>query len=194
MTRRSEIDAVLQELYDQVPSIPDCQGKCWVSCGPASWTARELQRARERGFRITSLDEARRVQQESGGAFWCDALTAQGRCGLYDARPMACRLWGAMQSMPCPFGCTPERWVSDAEALELETRARAVSGGDAEITPANIGELLAFMRTDPGTQGVYKAMLRRGRAGVQQRIAGVTVDGELVLPAEVQARRQRGEG
>ena len=30
-----------------------------------------------------------------------------GRCTVYAARPMICRLWGVAQGMACPWGCQP---------------------------------------------------------------------------------------
>src|ERR1700683_1385007 len=113
--RRSDIDAELEELYAQVPSIPDCQGHCWISCGPADISDRELARIRERGIRITPAAKAKQSQE----TFFCEALGNNGLCRVYEIRPIACRLWGVMASMPCPYGCTPERWLTDEEGFQL---------------------------------------------------------------------------
>lgn len=49
----------------------------------------------------------------------CPHLGPDGRCTAYEVRPMICRLWGVTRSMACPWGCIPDRWLSDGEAMEL---------------------------------------------------------------------------
>lgn len=47
MATRSEMDAQLAELYAQIPRIPDCDGRCWTSCGPvAIWEPVDLSPGR----------------------------------------------------------------------------------------------------------------------------------------------------
>jgi len=36
----------------------------------------------------------------------CPLLTADKRCSRYDMRPLLCRLYGAVEAIPCPHGCT----------------------------------------------------------------------------------------
>jgi len=36
---------------------------------------------------------------------------------------MICRLWGLTKSMACPFGCVPERWLTEDEAHALLAKA-----------------------------------------------------------------------
>lgn len=36
------------------------------------------------------------------------SMMDNGRCAVYDIRPMICRLWGLSEDMPCPYGCVPE--------------------------------------------------------------------------------------
>lgn len=125
MTRRSDIDAALQELYDQIPAIPDCTGQCWVSCGPIDMTARERQRIRAAGYKITPPDEARMLAE----TFWCEALTEDHRCAVYNIRPLMCRAWGAVEGMKCPYGCVPEGgWMRDEDFWQLLDEARQVAG------------------------------------------------------------------
>ena len=50
----------------------------------------------------------------------CPALdVAFGLCSVYPDRPTLCRLWGVVEKMRCPFGCEPERYLSDAEAVTI---------------------------------------------------------------------------
>jgi Fe-S-cluster containining protein len=48
----------------------------------------------------------------------CPLLKA-GRCSVYAIRPMICRLYGVTDEMPCPHGCTPERMLTEHQAMEL---------------------------------------------------------------------------
>ena len=125
MTRRSDIDAALQAIYDQIPAMAGCKGHCWISCGPVPMSDRERQRLRERGFRVTSHNEAR----ASDHIFWCEALTGDGKCGAYDMRPAQCRIWGTERLTPCPYGCQPGQALSTREALRLFLESLAAGGG-----------------------------------------------------------------
>ncbi len=93
----SELDAI----YAAVPPV-DCKGLCQESCGSVAMTEPERRRiAARHGLVIPD------------GAFafddrkYCPALTPVGQCGVYDDRPLICRLWGTTKSMRCPHGCVP---------------------------------------------------------------------------------------
>ena len=153
---RRETDAALQALYDQIPAIPDCRGHCWISCGPLEMSDRENRRIRDAGFTITNHLTARQF----AGTFWCEALGPDGRCQVYDLRPLVCRLWGAVESMPCPYGCQPERWLSDAEGRDLVAASLDVGGygiasnmdmvAAAMRIPGMADKLREFVATKPG--------------------------------------------
>jgi len=138
---RSEKDARLAEIYARVPAIPGCDGRCWTSCGPIDMSDRERQRIRAAGIRITSYREAAADIER----FWCDALTRDKRCAVYEMRPLVCRLWGAVESMRCVYGCVPEggRWLSDAEAYRMIAESMLIGGGDAAMIPADIDAAMA---------------------------------------------------
>ena len=36
-----------------------------------------------------------------------------------EVRPLICRLYGLVKRMACPWGCQPDRWMTDVEAYEL---------------------------------------------------------------------------
>jgi Fe-S-cluster containining protein len=126
MARRSDIDAQLDALYARLPVI-DCAGLCAESCGPIDMTFRERARIREHGQRITEPEKAL-----ARPGFRCDALTAAGRCGVYDVRPLICRLWGVTENMRCPWGCQPHpRHLTAVEANQLMTEAMLIGGHPA---------------------------------------------------------------
>jgi Fe-S-cluster containining protein len=62
-----------------------------------------------------------------------DSLTCpyleEERCTVYEVRPLICRLWGLVESMPCPWGCKPERYLTHEEGHELLARAAEIQSG-----------------------------------------------------------------
>lgn len=127
MTTRSQMDAELQKLYDRIPAIPDCDGRCWTSCGPIGMADRERQKIRQAGYRITPYRQA----MAEVDTYYCEALTGDKRCAVYDMRPMVCRLWGAVEGLPCVYGCVPEGgFLSDAEGYWLIQESMRIGGGE----------------------------------------------------------------
>ncbi len=101
----------LESIYSTIPKI-QCLGLCTDACGP-----------------ILASDAERRAITRAHGSFpsplpnlSCDKLS-QGRCSIYNSRPLICRLWGVTREMQCPFGCVPERWLTGSEAHALMVRA-----------------------------------------------------------------------
>jgi hypothetical protein len=107
----------LDALYASVPEI-DCKGLCVDSCGSMGMAPIEQRRIAERGVRLPLF-----------AAFQdhCPALV-DGRCSVYEVRPMICRLWGAVEGMKCPYGCTPDGgYLSDVEGHRLLGRVSVIS-------------------------------------------------------------------
>ena len=128
--RRSDIDRELEELYAQIPDI-DCKGRCHTSCGPIRMSDRERSRIKET-YKVT-------IRNSSGYDYppqrvpSCPALTEDKRCSVYDLRPLICRLWGAVEGMPCTYGCRPKnggRLLSDEDAYKLIAEAQRIGGGN----------------------------------------------------------------
>jgi Fe-S-cluster containining protein len=64
------------------------------------------------------------------GAVSCPALCSVTQtCNFYEQRPLICRLWGVVQRLRCPFGCVPERWLSDKEADRLIRQSNTAGKG-----------------------------------------------------------------
>lgn len=80
-----------------------------------------------------SVRERQRIEREHGevtcgpGAS-CSMLDGQRRCRAYAVRPTICRMWGLTERMRCPYGCVPERWLTDAEAFRFIARADSIGG------------------------------------------------------------------
>lgn len=97
--------AFVRRLWDQVPDA-GCKGLCIDSCGP-----------------VVASDEEAEILADLGAVldFDRDTLTCNqlvdGRCSVYENRPLLCRLWGAVPKMPCPFGCEPTLTDAGGSAL-----------------------------------------------------------------------------
>jgi Fe-S-cluster containining protein len=113
------MDRALDEIYAEIPSIPDCTGQCADACGPIAMTSGEWDRIK----RI-----ARRTPKMKQGSMVCPLLSPTGKCTTYTLRPLICRLWGATPQLACPQGCKPERWLSRDEARDIFERVAAVAG------------------------------------------------------------------
>jgi Fe-S-cluster containining protein len=119
------VAAQLDTLYAELPTI-NCRGLCHTSCGPIIMTEPERQRIRDR-HRLHIADLATRP-----GTLDCPALTAIGRCSVYESRPIVCRIWGLAEGLPCIYGCQPSRVLTDAEAREYLARASDIAGDRAQ--------------------------------------------------------------
>lgn len=112
--------ARLAELYALVPEIPDCKRTCWRSCGPV------VQLGILSPYELSRLHDVERTERDDPST--CELLTEDNLCRAYERRPFICRLWGTVPRMACPEGCQPERWLTDAEAMDLLNRITALSG------------------------------------------------------------------
>lgn len=127
--RRAALKA-LAKLYAQVPRLA-CRGLCTESCGPIpmSWFEQLCVADANEG----KLPMAMPVV-DLGQLCSCPLLT-HGRCSIYHARPLICRLWGAVDDphMRCPYGCRPEpRYLTAAEGHKLLRKAEEISKRFAE--------------------------------------------------------------
>lgn len=164
------LDARLQsEVYDKIPAI-DCQGLCHDSCGPIGLTVRERQR----------IERAAGKPLTCGAGASCSMLTPDRRCGVYDLRPLICRLWGVVETLPCPYGCRPERYLSAKEGMELTLLADKIGGSDL----ASHQLAAAALRLQSASEATIRDLVR----GFTPR---PTIDGrEPALPPTVLHRRK----
>ena len=93
------------------PTLPAlvCQRRCQASCGPVHPSPIE---------RLAILRATHRVVGPDHTGRRCRLLEPDGACAIYAHRPMVCRLFGLTEAMACPHGCIPERWLTEAEALD----------------------------------------------------------------------------
>jgi Fe-S-cluster containining protein len=94
----------LDAIYRQLPEVR-CKGLCQASCGPILMSEAEWQRIREAvGGKLPKMAED----------LTCPLLV-NGRCSVYDLRPIVCRLFGAVKRMKCQHGCKPSKWPTEAQ-------------------------------------------------------------------------------
>lgn len=120
----------LDMMYESLPRIA-CQGKCQKSCGPIQMSCSEKYRLTKKlGFEPRWPDPLKALTMALAGLddkLTCPLLDEQtGRCTVYAIRPLICRLFGLVKMMACPWGCVPERWLTDAEARELLVAAERI--------------------------------------------------------------------
>lgn len=98
--------------------MKECKGKCARSCGPIGCSSGERKLIEDRaGRELTAVLDT------------CTMLK-NGRCTVYSIRPVICRLWGVVPSMPCPHGCEPEWEMTDAEGYGIMAESMQLFGDD----------------------------------------------------------------
>ena len=135
------IAAKLDALYAELPKL-DCKGLCVDSCIPVDVAPGERKQIQ----RDTGVELPSRETQLAQGCSACVALK-EGRCTVYEVRPLICRLWGIDEGMKCPHGCEPEGgWLTKVEAHRLGIRTFMAAGfppGYPKRTPL---EWAAYLR------------------------------------------------
>lgn len=118
----------LAELYAEVPDA-GCKGLCVDACGPLPMTVLEARRLRRAGYPIPH-DDIATSRVLLGEPYSCPALDAEGRCSVYELRPLVCRLYGAAERLECEHGCRPaDGLLPAARARELIALVDDAGGG-----------------------------------------------------------------
>ena len=157
--------AALQEVYDSIPSL-NCQGHCWQCCGAIDMSPVERSHIADLGVEIPVMTDEWSRAWENDEPAYCPAfsLGAQGLgkpgCTVYDRRPTICRLWGVSESMPCPYGCKPEKTLTDREGFEILFRA-ARAGNDPRLDARSERNMRMMLDTPEGAEAMA-AFLRKG--------------------------------
>ncbi len=94
----SDRETALADLWASLPTL-ECRGLCHEACGPIRMSPLEHRLVAAAGADIPDGFAWRAAREVD-----CPALTVVKRCAVYDVRPTICRLWGMVESMPCPHG------------------------------------------------------------------------------------------
>ena len=86
-------------------------------------------------------------------------------------RPLICRLWGVMESLPCPYVCRPEGgFLADIEGYRLIAAAWRAGGGRPDLDTATDAQLeMAFAASTGHLRSEITQLRARGQAGEQKR-------------------------
>lgn len=114
--------ASLDDVYAAIPDTP-CTGACSLHCVLVTGSRREAMRTRQANSGQPVLVA---VSRPNGTP--CPAVTDDGRCGVHPVRPTICRLFGAVTGLGCPYGCVPERMLTDDEGAWLLGEAQRLGG------------------------------------------------------------------
>ncbi|HLA03166.1 MAG TPA: hypothetical protein VJ019_10440 [Aestuariivirga sp.] len=108
------VDKELLEIYQEIPAF-HCKPGCTRCCGIVPWSGIEW----------------RRIADKRAATGIACPYVRQGRCEIYDLRPIICRLFGAVDDgrIRCPEGCGPTFPLSQERAKWLIAR---VFGGYLE--------------------------------------------------------------
>jgi uncharacterized protein len=122
-------ERAIRRLYATIPEHAlQCRGLCHDSCGAIAYSEAE---ARHIAYKYGSPPMANgfeRGEFTRPGDIMCDKLTPTKRCGIYEDRPMICRVYGLLRALECPHGCVPSEWMSDDDVVNLLTGLDAIEG------------------------------------------------------------------
>jgi Fe-S-cluster containining protein len=95
-----------------------CPGLC---CGPVPLSSRRLK-AIEAHLHSLKDDEYQRLALQERDNLMCSFYdTERHRCGVYEARPQICRIFGHTESLECPR--QPSNWVFTIQPVTAWTLA-----------------------------------------------------------------------
>jgi Fe-S-cluster containining protein len=112
----------LNKIYKKIPSLK-CPPGCSACCGPVPLCSKEASVLKD-----LVKDNPDKSLLEGLNSFMtptdpdlnCKFSSAKG-CTVYENRPLMCRLFGTVESLKCPLGCAPSRYLTRAEENDLMT-------------------------------------------------------------------------
>lgn len=119
--------ARIKALYARIPAMKDCKGLCMDSCTVIPTVPLEKKLIEKKlGFALEP-----RAAILNNGLLRCSALTGEGKCSVYEMRPMICRAFGAVDHtlLRCDHGCVPVRWMDNNEFREIMLELEDLGGG-----------------------------------------------------------------
>jgi uncharacterized protein len=106
--------AAVDAIYASLPKLV-CRQLCAKSCGPIGMSQLEGKRIEKKVHRLPLAE-----------GLTCNMLE-MGRCAVYELRPLLCRLFGVVETMRCPHGCKPDRWLTHEQGHELLRQVHRLS-------------------------------------------------------------------
>jgi len=102
---------LLREVYSMIPKF-ECVDGCTECCGATLWTYIE--------WKLISdwLKERGREERFAKDIFEKCPYIENGKCSIYEVRPLVCRLFGVTKRLKCPYR-EPEFYLPDEFADKL---------------------------------------------------------------------------
>jgi Fe-S-cluster containining protein len=94
----------IQKLYLKITKS-SCKNGCFECC------TNIVQFAKEEAERVGEY-------KYDGACAFLIEMNGNKKCGVYENRPMVCRIYGASEIMKCE-GCEPERFLNEAETRAI---------------------------------------------------------------------------
>ena len=107
--RGATSENIIKRLRSEIPRM-ECRPGCSDCCGPIFFSAWEWSQVRDKR-QATSPDAK------------CPYVNTDGRCDIYEQRPIVCRLFGTVKTgiMACPYGCIPANPLTEEEVRRIAT-------------------------------------------------------------------------
>ena len=115
--RAKKLDAI----YAKIPNI-ECKQLCQSCCTGTRMEHPE----RHRIFDAIDGEPVKGFAQNGFIGYRVCPVLSRGQCTIHAIRPAICRLYGVVESMPCPHGCVPERVLTDEEGFKIFDEIRAL--------------------------------------------------------------------
>ncbi|MHB9026955.1 MAG: YkgJ family cysteine cluster protein [Armatimonadota bacterium] len=108
-----KVQEEIAALYAMIPAF-ECLKGCTVCCGPVPCHPAEEEAMPKREINLNNT--------------WltCEHAMFRQGCSCYEHRPLLCRLFGTVPSLPCPFGRGPEKLLTKEQEDEIKRRYRAL--------------------------------------------------------------------
>lgn len=115
----------LDKIYKKLPKL-NCKGLCQQSCSLIKVGELERKRVAQHLGSDPFIPSENFLEVLAASPFdqWKCSLLKDGKCSIYRIRPLICRLFGLVEKMKCPFGCVPDRWLTDSEAKKMMEKAQ----------------------------------------------------------------------
>ena len=131
----------LDALYGRVPTIAtSCMDGCRACCGPAPMTRTEwdrIKKANPHDFEARQMPDktliaVREVKLPNGKIIEMCPFVLEGSegCGVYEDRPLMCRLFGTTFTQHCRYGCKSTPQLTRAEFQEIMEEYYAIQRAD----------------------------------------------------------------
>lgn len=99
----------LKKIYKRVPDC-HCKGLCVQACGPVPFSATERAKVESlapHGWIDWENPVGTYIPVSDENSDLICPFLQQGKCSIYDDRPLVCRMYGAAEKLQCEHGCKP---------------------------------------------------------------------------------------